>query len=100
MAKSTQTIEGEDVQDLSDILEDDEDTETEAKASTVTPTEIAEATGADPKAVRAFLRANFARSKDMKGKSWALDADTAAKVIEHFEQSEDDEDEAGDESDS
>lgn len=66
--------------------------ETETQEQTfVTPSEIADATGADPKAVRAYLRSNFSRSKDMKGKSWQIPAEVAEKVIAHFTDSEEDE---------
>lgn len=60
-----------------------ESTQTE-EARTFTPGEIADACGADPKAVRAFLRSNFSRPAEMKGKSWSIDAETAEQVIEHF----------------
>lgn len=59
----------------------------------ITPSDIADATGADPKAVRAYLRSNFARDPGMKGKSWNIPSEIAAQVIEHFTATEDDESE-------
>ena len=62
-----------------------------AETQTFTPSEIAEATGADPKAVRAYLRSNHARKPEMKGKSWQISAKVAEKVIQHFTASEEEE---------
>jgi hypothetical protein len=59
----------------------------------VTPTEIALATGADPKAVRAHLRARYTRALELKGTRWQIPADIAAAVIEHFEDSEEEDEE-------
>jgi hypothetical protein len=66
-----------------DETEGDETEETEVHKP-ITPADIADATGADPKAIRGYLRANFPRSKEMKGKSWDIPAGVADKVIEHF----------------
>lgn len=56
----------------------------EVEVKTFTPSEIADATGADPKAIRAHLRANYTRPLEMKNKSWSISADVADAVIKHF----------------
>ena len=95
--KDTQDIAAEDVAvlELDEVTEDDESEETEETEARqpVTPSDIALSTGADPKAIRGWLRANFPRSKEMKGKSWDISDQAAAAVIEHFAPSEDEEDE-------
>ena len=63
----------------------------------VTPTEIADATGADPKRVRAHLRAKYTRPLAQKNQSWKLSAEVAAAVIEHFEAGEEIEEDEVDE---
>jgi hypothetical protein len=68
-------------------------TKEKQEESFVTPTEIADATGADPKAVRAHLRARYPRALELKGTRWAIPANIAAAVIEHFEAGEEIEDE-------
>ena len=81
MAKASDKQENE-------VIEEGE-VETE-EVKTFTPAEIADATGADPKAIRAHLRANYTRPLAMKNKSWAIPADVADAVIEHFTASEED----------
>lgn len=85
MAKANAEVETPEVDETEDVEE------TTEVVKPITPGDIADATGADPKAIRAHLRSNFPRSKDMKGKSWNIPADVAAKVIEHFSPSEDEE---------
>lgn len=49
-----------------------------------TPKTLAEELQVDPKRLRAFLRANFARSAEVKNTTWNI-ADEAAKAArEHF----------------
>jgi hypothetical protein len=62
--------------------------------------EVAEATGADPKTIRAYLRRNFTRPDDAKGSRWGdakkghvLPAPVTAALVEHFTPAEE-EDEA------
>lgn len=63
----------------------------------MTPREIADATGADPKRIRAYLRANYPRALEVKGTRWAIPSEIAVAVIEHFEAGEEIEDEELDE---
>lgn len=75
---------------LEEMLDLDEETEeTEEVRKPITPADIADATGADPKAIRGYLRANHARPKEMKGKSWDIPPAVAEAVIEHFTPAED-----------
>jgi hypothetical protein len=53
---------------------------------TVRPEELADELGVNGKAVRAFLRKNFARAAEAKGSRWTIDASgpVAAAVREKF----------------
>src|SRR5262245_59196123 len=62
-------------------------TEEDEAQETFTPTEIANGLNMDPKQLRAYLRANYTRDPSMKEKSWHLNAEVAAQVIEHFTRS-------------
>jgi Translation initiation factor IF-2, N-terminal region. len=72
----------------------DNDTKTEAP-STITPGQLAEELDQDPKRIRAYLRAEFARDKSQKNTSWAIDEETADAVRAHF--AGDDDEDADDE---
>ena len=80
MAKANETA--EQLEEMLD-LEGDE-SETEETVKPITPADIADATGADPKAIRNHLRTNYARPKEMKGKSWDIPPKVAEAVIGHF----------------
>jgi hypothetical protein len=82
---------GSDTEELDELNAGVEETEEVRKP--ITPADIAEATGADPKAIRGYLRSNFPRPKDMKGKSWDIPAGVAEAVIEHFTASDDEDEE-------
>ena len=62
-----------------------DDEESEEEESFTTPSDIALATGADPKRVRAHLRARYPRALKLKNTRWEIPDEIAAKVIEHFE---------------
>jgi hypothetical protein len=81
------------VEEVDEVIEDDESEETEETEvrKPITPADIALATGADPKAIRGYLRANYTRPKEMHGKSWDIPADVADAVIEHFRPKDDEE---------
>jgi hypothetical protein len=64
--------------------------EQEVEVRTFTPSEIAEQTGADPKAIRAFLRANYTRPLEMKNKSWVVTEEMADALLAHFSPEEED----------
>lgn len=73
-----------------EVIEVDETETTEEETrKPITPADIAEATGADPKAIRGWLRANYTRPKAMHGKSWDVPAEAAEAAIRHFSPSED-----------
>jgi len=55
-----------------------------SNTSTVTPNELADSVNRDPKAVRAFLRANFGRPADQKNARWEVDAKTQKAVKDHY----------------
>lgn len=85
MARNKNTaVEEPEVDEVVEELDSDETEETEDVRKPITPAQIALATGADPKAIRGYLRANFPRTPEMKGKSWDIPAEVAAKVIERF----------------
>lgn len=72
----------------------DNDTKTEAEApKTITPGQLAEEIGQDPKRVRAYLRTEFTRPDAEKNTSWALNAKTADAVRDHFTAADDESDE-------
>lgn len=50
----------------------------------VSPKELANALQVDPKRLRAFLRANFARSAEAKNTSWSIGPEAAKAAAEHF----------------
>lgn len=78
------------VDELEGIVGDEEVEEAEEETpKPITPADIADATGADPKAIRGWLRANHPRPKGMKGKSWNIKPEVAQAVIEHFTASDD-----------
>ena len=60
--------------------------------------EIADATGANPKTIRAYLRRNATREADVKGSRWgtakegySLTAKLTASLLEHFTPAEEEE---------
>lgn len=57
---------------------------TPAEVKSFTPSEIAEATGADPKRIRQYLRENYTREASMKGKSWSFNSEVAEDLITQF----------------
>ena len=54
------------------------------KVKTVTPEELAKELEVSGKQIRAWLRANFPRSKEQKNTSWHLSPAMAKKVREAF----------------
>lgn len=50
----------------------------------ITATELAAKVERDPKAVRAYLRKNFARAIEVKGSRWVIPAAVEKAVVEHF----------------
>jgi hypothetical protein len=52
--------------------------------ATLTPKQLANEIGCDPKSLRGFLRKNFARSADAKNTSWLIAEDAANAAREHF----------------
>jgi hypothetical protein len=50
----------------------------------VVPKVLADELGIDPKRLRAYLRATFARSPEAKNTSWAITPDAALAAREHF----------------
>ena len=86
------------VEELDERIENDESEETEKTKETkarkvLSPSDLADFTGADPKAIRNWLRSNFPRSKDMKGKSWDIPLKAWDAAVEHFTPSDDEDDE-------
>lgn len=55
-----------------------------ANAQTLTPKQLANEIGCDPKSLRGFLRKNFARTVEAKNTSWLIDASAAKAAREHF----------------
>ena len=62
-----------------------------SKATNMSVAEIAAATGANPKTIRAYLRRNATRSADVKGSRWgntkagyALSAKLTSELVDHF----------------
>jgi hypothetical protein len=53
-------------------------------ANIVTPKVLANELGIDPKRLRAFLRANFTRSIEVKNTSWAITPQAANAARKHF----------------
>jgi len=80
MAKANETA--EQLEEMLD-LEGDE-SETEETVKPITPADIADATGEDPKRIRAYLRSQYTRPKAVHGKSWDIPAKVAEEVIKHF----------------
>jgi hypothetical protein len=56
--------------------------------SNVTPKMLADELSVDPKRLRAFLRANFARPAEAKNTSWSIGADAVKAARAHFAKSE------------
>lgn len=54
-------------------------------AKPITPKELAAELNVDPKRLRAYLRANFARPAEAKNTSWSIPADAAKAARDHFE---------------
>ena len=54
----------------------------------VSPKELANELSVDPKRLRAFLRANFARPNEAKNTSWSIGPEAQAAAREHFAKSE------------
>jgi hypothetical protein len=77
------------VEEVDEVIEDDESEETEEARKVLTPSDLADLTGADPKAIRGWLRANFPRSKEMKGKSWDIPLVAWDAAVEYFTPSDD-----------
>lgn len=50
----------------------------------LTPKQLANEIGCDPKRLRAFLRANFTRPNEVKNTSWAITPKAADAAREHF----------------
>ena len=50
----------------------------------LTPKELAAELGVDPKRLRGYLRANFARPAEAKNSSWSIPAAAADAAREHF----------------
>jgi hypothetical protein len=50
----------------------------------MTPNELADELGIDPKALRHFLRTHFPRSEDMKWKRWKITKPMARKARVYF----------------
>lgn len=62
---------------------------------TITPKALAEELEVSPKALRAYLRANFPRDDEAKNTAWTISSKVAAKVRAHYEESdEEDEDDS------
>lgn len=51
----------------------------------ITPKALAEALDVDPKALRAYLRKEFARTPEAKNTSWAITPEAAEAAKAHFE---------------
>lgn len=61
-------------------------TPTQGKEVTaMTPKQLAEALEVDPKALRSYLRANFARPAEAKNTSWDISEEAAEAAREYFE---------------
>lgn len=50
----------------------------------ITPKALAEEIGIDPKRLRSYLRANFARPAEAKNTTWGIAPDAAKAAREHF----------------
>lgn len=57
---------------------------TMSDTTTITPKALADELGIDPKRLRGWLRAQHARQPEVKGTSWAIDADTADAARDRF----------------
>lgn len=57
-------------------------------ANVVTPKQLADELGVDPKRLRGFLRTNFARPIEAKNTSWAIGPEAVQAAREHFVKSE------------
>jgi hypothetical protein len=66
----------------------DETKEVNRMANVITPKELAAELAVDPKRLRAFLRANFARTAEAKNTSWSIGPDAAKAARTHFAKSE------------
>jgi hypothetical protein len=53
-------------------------------SNVITPKELANEIGCDPKRLRSFLRANYTRPAEAKNTSWAITNDAAKAAREHF----------------
>jgi hypothetical protein len=52
--------------------------------ATLTPKQLANEIGCDPKSLRGFLRKNFTRTNEVKNTSWLIEDDAANAAREHF----------------
>jgi hypothetical protein len=53
-------------------------------ANIMTPKQLANDLGVDPKRLRAYLRANFTRPNEVKNTSWAITPNAANAARKHF----------------
>ena len=51
----------------------------------ITPKALAEELSIDPKALRSYLRKNFARPAEAKNTTWGIAPDAAQAARDHFE---------------